>query len=310
MAGVFVSYRRADSAAWAGRLSDHLVMRFGGDLVFQDVEDIQPGADWQATIDEEIAGCEAFLAVIGPAWLTLTDATGTARIWANDDVLSNEIATALDQAPTVIPVLVGGAGMPAHDDLPAPVASLASRQAVTLRDDRWAADVGDLIEFLRQVVLPTRDRLSLGDAQRELYRLQTAYFEVLDTSPAEALDLAQRAAQMLDRAMPLYPQDPWLKVTRGYVDKNRSMALSRLGRDDEAGTALAEAERTFVTMLEEDPHDAGAWNGRGSVAALRGEYRRSLEFIDRALEINPDYQEARSDRADVVSRLPTPRDGE
>jgi hypothetical protein len=41
MSGVFISYRRADSSRWANRLCDHLSMRFGKDLVFQDVEDIQ-----------------------------------------------------------------------------------------------------------------------------------------------------------------------------------------------------------------------------------------------------------------------------
>ena len=41
MSKVFISYRRADSAEWAKRLYCHLSMRFGEDLIFQDVDDIQ-----------------------------------------------------------------------------------------------------------------------------------------------------------------------------------------------------------------------------------------------------------------------------
>ena len=43
MASVFISYRRTDSADWAYRLNRHLTMRYGKDLIFQDVDDIKPG---------------------------------------------------------------------------------------------------------------------------------------------------------------------------------------------------------------------------------------------------------------------------
>ena len=38
MSGLFISYRRADSAGWAGRLKDHLEARYGADLVWQVVD--------------------------------------------------------------------------------------------------------------------------------------------------------------------------------------------------------------------------------------------------------------------------------
>lgn len=43
MAGVFISYRRTDGGGWAGRLRDHLTLRFGPNLVFQDVDDLEKG---------------------------------------------------------------------------------------------------------------------------------------------------------------------------------------------------------------------------------------------------------------------------
>lgn len=41
--GVFISYRRIDSQATAGRLSDDLKRAFGDDAVFRDIDDIAPG---------------------------------------------------------------------------------------------------------------------------------------------------------------------------------------------------------------------------------------------------------------------------
>ena len=46
MAGVFLSYRRNDSGGWAGRLRDHLALRYGEDRVWQDVDNLTVGADY------------------------------------------------------------------------------------------------------------------------------------------------------------------------------------------------------------------------------------------------------------------------
>ncbi len=305
MGTVFVSYRRADSSGWAGRLNDHLSLRFGADLVFQDVEDIDPGADWRETITKTIAACEAFLAVIGPQWLELADDEGRPRISLDEDVLRNEIQQALEAKRTVVPVLVGGAGMPPEEDLPESIQILAARQAVALRDDRWTADVQALIEELRQLVLPSRKTLTLEDAKRELYDLQKRYFDALegDHDPAGALELAQKASRLLDRVLPLYPDDPWLKAARGYSHKNEAMALQRLGRSEEAKAKTGEAERVFSTMVTEDPNDAAAWNGRGTIAALQGAFEQALEFVERALELDPTYEAAWRDRERLLPRL-------
>ena len=48
---VFVTYRHADSAAYAGRLHDALVDEFGEGEVFQDVAGIDPGVDFEVAID-------------------------------------------------------------------------------------------------------------------------------------------------------------------------------------------------------------------------------------------------------------------
>ncbi|MFO7634710.1 MAG: TIR domain-containing protein [Caldilinea sp.] len=301
MSRVFISYRRADSAPWAHRLSDHLGLRFGKDLVFQDVDDIKPGADWLATIRQALAACQVFLILIGRQWLV--DSQGRHRLSDPDDVLREEITQALASNGAAIPVLVDGAAMPAATDLPTPLQPLTRRQAMVLSDTTWIGDVERLIERLAELVLPSVEQIPLRVAQRELFEKQERYFDLLKPSPAEALELAQKAQGYLDRVLPLYPQDPYLKVARGYMFKNEGMALARLGRHDESHDALDQGKRIFRTMIAERPLDESAWNGLGSIAAVRGDLAEALRYIDRALEINPGYTYAQQDRQTVQQAM-------
>ena len=49
---IFISYRRADTAGYGGRLHEALVARFGSSGVFRDIDAIQPGTDFAATIED------------------------------------------------------------------------------------------------------------------------------------------------------------------------------------------------------------------------------------------------------------------
>lgn len=302
MSRVFISYRRADSAEWANKLYKHLSMRFGKDLVFQDVDDIKPGGDFLETIRQELASCQVFLILIGPRWLI--DAQGRRRLDDPNDVLRMEIAEALSGEGTVVPVLIGGAGMPSFDALPDPLKPLSRRQGMNLADDQWIPNVEALIGRLREIILPRAEDIPLPQAEQELYEMQLQYFDLLDNrSAADALDLAQKTQAYLDRVLPLYPQDPGLKVTRGYLYKNEAMALIRLGRHDESKRALNRGESIFRTMLDERPRDAGAWNGLGSIEAVRGDYKKAHEYVDEALRILPNYPAALQDHELILAHL-------
>jgi hypothetical protein len=61
MAGVFISYRRSDSQAWADRLADSLTLRFGGGLIWRDVDDIPAGEPWPTAIRKALAAADAVL---------------------------------------------------------------------------------------------------------------------------------------------------------------------------------------------------------------------------------------------------------
>ncbi|MFT3862317.1 toll/interleukin-1 receptor domain-containing protein [Micropruina sp.] len=90
-----ISYRRGETAWPARQLYEVLVARFGAGSVFKDVDAIEPGEDFVERITEAVAGCDVLLALIGPHWLTMTDATGARRLDDPDDFVRLELAAAL-----------------------------------------------------------------------------------------------------------------------------------------------------------------------------------------------------------------------
>ena len=152
MAGIFIGYRRDDSAGHARALFDRLRAHFGADLVFMDVTDIEPGMDFTEVLDKAIGSCDVLLAVIGREWLTATDIAGSRRLDDQHDFVRLEMTTALRRKIRVIPVLVQNAVLPSASVLPPEIAALATRQSIELRDTRWDADVMDLIKALEKLV--------------------------------------------------------------------------------------------------------------------------------------------------------------
>lgn len=149
MPSIFISYRREDSAGFAGRLADALERDFPAEQVFRDVDDIRPGEDFVRAIEDRLAAVDVVLVLIGPHWLEASR-DGQRRLEAADDFVRLEVRTALALGKPVIPLLVGGARMPAETDLPEDIRPLARRQAFVLSDAGWRADV----ERLRAALLP------------------------------------------------------------------------------------------------------------------------------------------------------------
>lgn len=145
---IFISYRRSDSAGYAGRLYDALSMRFGDERIFMDIDRIPIASDFRQVIADALASTDLVLVLIGPSWLSLTDKNGQRRLDDPGDLVRLEVIEALRRNVRVLPVLVQGAQMPAADDLPAPLAELARIQALELSDRRWRSD---LEEFLSAV---------------------------------------------------------------------------------------------------------------------------------------------------------------
>jgi hypothetical protein len=153
---VFISYRRAAGAGYAGRIADALVEHFGEDKVFRDIDSLEPGLDFAEAIERAIESSEVLIAVIGKNWLTAPDAAGQKRLEKPDDYVRTEIATALKRNIRVIPLLVQGAAMPSARDLPDDLAPLSRRNAFEIHDSSWRDDIQRLVTTLERVIKGNR----------------------------------------------------------------------------------------------------------------------------------------------------------
>jgi formylglycine-generating enzyme required for sulfatase activity len=152
---IFISYRRDDSSAWAGRLYDGLSRHFVSNQIFMDVDAIEPGVDFVEAIEKSVGSCEALIAVIGKRWLISSDEEGGRRLDNPEDSVRIEIVTALKRGIRVIPVLVDGASMPRSRDLPDDLKSLARRNALEVSHNRFRADLERLIGAVERAVEKT-----------------------------------------------------------------------------------------------------------------------------------------------------------
>lgn len=152
MPSIFISYRRSDSHADVGRIYDRLAAHFGKAAVFKDVDDIPPGVDFRDYLNRTLNQCEVLLAVIGPSWLTATDAQGRRRLDNPADWVRVEIEEALCRDDVlVVPLLVSYAALPQPNELPESLQDLAYRNYREARPDPdFHKDMGRLIDGLEQ----------------------------------------------------------------------------------------------------------------------------------------------------------------
>src|SRR5690348_13239256 len=176
---IFISYRRGDTAGYAGRLYDRLHDRFPQNEIFVDV-DMAPGIDFIEEIEKNVGSCDVLIAVIGKHWLTAADEEGRRRLDDPEDFLRLEIATALKRGIRVIPVLVDSASMPQRGELPDDLKPLTRRNALNISHDRFPADAERLISAVEQVLESARverqrkreEQERMEADQREIEHLQ------------------------------------------------------------------------------------------------------------------------------------------
>jgi tetratricopeptide (TPR) repeat protein len=134
---IFISYRRDDAPAYAGRIADQLGALVGVHRVFMDVEDIRPGQNFAEAIDRTLAHCSTVLVVIGPRWFEILQQRAAT---SQEDYVVHEISAALARKANVVPLFVGGATSALLSGLPAALADLSFHQAVELHDASFKDD--------------------------------------------------------------------------------------------------------------------------------------------------------------------------
>ena len=198
---IFISYRRDDSAGYAGRLFDFLSARFGSNNVFMDIDTIEPGDDFRKVVKSAVGACDVVLVMIGKHWLNITDAKGLRRLDDTGDWVRVEIATALANPDVrLIPVLVRGAPMPGDHDLPEDLKELAWRNALELSDSRFQHDASRLVAVIEW----TTERPTVARAIRT-YRSNAANYWA---AAAGVLALVLVIGVVLYNRMPALPASP------------------------------------------------------------------------------------------------------
>lgn len=168
MSKILISYRREDSADATGRIYDRLVQQFGRAAVFKDVDSIPLGINFRKHLDEQVAKCDVFLAVIGPDWMGSKASEGMSRLDDPRDFVRIEIESALKREIPVIPVLVRGATIPASERLPSSLQELSDRNGIAVRSDPdFHRDMDRLIEHLRGQLEEQRDQASFPDVHHK-----------------------------------------------------------------------------------------------------------------------------------------------
>ncbi len=136
---VFISYRRRDTEADAGRLHADLTTRFGEDRLFMDVDNVPLGANVQHKISDAISQSAALLAVVGPDWQP-------------SEWIQIELETAFKMGVPVIPVCVRRAEMPRRRDLPETLQDFAVLNAAEIEHQSWRRDLEPILNALQQLL--------------------------------------------------------------------------------------------------------------------------------------------------------------
>lgn len=175
---IFISYRRSDAGALAGRIADTLQADFGTSNVFYDHESILAGAQFPDSIRRALVESTVVLVLIGRNWLASADDAGRRRLDIEEDFVRIEIATAL-ACPNVmiVPVLLEGAAMPSAGELPAALQPFAAHQAaLPIANATFSRDVAALSSALQEAIWA---RLDMADRIKHVLRLTPVWSVVL-----------------------------------------------------------------------------------------------------------------------------------
>jgi tetratricopeptide (TPR) repeat protein len=323
---VFISYRRQDSADFAGLIYDRLVESFGTDALVRDINSISLGVDFRQYLESLINRCTLVLVVIGPSWATATSPSGKRRIDDTQDFVRIELESALRHQIPLIPVLVNGATMPSKDELPGTLGAIAYRNAVEISTTRSQEDMAHLIEIIKENFLrasppsPPKSQRSESSESKVTAEVssklksrktrmgsrsggthprgnrpasaQSFDTVVAMTSRADILrkqGLLEKALDAYDELIEQYP-DVVTPLT------GRADVLRAMGRLDEALAAYDDVIRRF-------PENVVAKNGRAQVLESQGRLDEALAAFDEIVRQHPDDAPAKNGRAYLLRSL-------
>jgi hypothetical protein len=149
---VFISYRRSDAPAAAGRVANDLAEHFGLRRVFLDISGIAPSRAWDESIGGALVACKAGVIVIGRSWLAPGPQGQPPRLHQQDDVVRTEIEALLQRRNAIFPLLVEGARLPDASELPDTLTPLLRFQATAIDNGGWGTTMSLLIREIESVI--------------------------------------------------------------------------------------------------------------------------------------------------------------
>jgi tetratricopeptide (TPR) repeat protein len=262
--GIFINYRREDTAAQASALFSFISDHFGADRVFMDVDSIASGASFVTAIQQAVSQCDVLLALIGRNWLAIADRSGKRVIEDPDDFVRAEIETALRREIPVIPVLVDGATLPRTEDLPPSLRSLTTRQAVELSQAHFRDDATRLISDINHW---------LGDEPGQPAEAEEMPSQPPDEESVRLSDAQQAALAEAQRAVERNPNDP--------------DAYSRLASLMQAAGHTEEALDLARHAVDLNPDDAELYSSVAGLLQAGGRTDEALDLARHAVELDP-----------------------
>lgn len=305
MPGIFISYRRTDTLAWAGHLFADLRKSFGGSQIFMDINGgIPRGANFEQTLTTALAGCDALLALVGPEWSTCRRSDGIRRLDVSTDWVRNEIATALRRNIPVVPVVFGGARLPRDAELPEDIRPLRKIQEAEITDKRWDYDFGALVNDLLKFPL-LKQLHDVASANTGLGHLK----DLIATVPAVA-DAVSRSKEVIENT---YREVGRLELFKNIHDSLHTIEFQCLRPMQEGGAATR--LRPFrTTFSAEARRIQEAMQGRDLDANLRNDITDGLESAAMAFQAALDapgdlaHRRVVNELVALLSLLPTKLD--
>jgi Caspase domain/TIR domain len=195
---IFVNYRTDDARADARGIYKALIEKFGERGVFMDVRDLSPGQEFDAVIAAELDRSDVLIAVIGKHWIEILDRRAVSGA---QDLMREEIATALNRNIIVIPVQIDDAVIPSANLLPEDIRRLVAHETLQIRHKTFDRDVADLIAAIE---LRRKERLESSVATRVTERRvalvvgngRYAHAERLTNPPKDAEAVANMLATL------------------------------------------------------------------------------------------------------------------
>jgi tetratricopeptide (TPR) repeat protein len=297
---VFLSYRREDSD-YALLLYEYLKQNFGRERVFLDTAFIEPGQDFVAILERELASCVAFIALIGRGWLE-----SISRLQEPDDFVRLEISSVLERGIRLVPVLAGRAKMPKAQEFPAGLAQLSRLSALEIRVD---ADLATLTRLLGQSLPRLAPKPAVRDPalsrvvallKRQAHRSQIRAIGLIGQGDTQrALEEANESAEISLCLQQWIPDDIGLDLYLGYIYKALSQAYEADKRADLAQEYADLAASVFERANASDAHSrypatdrASALSGLGNIYYERGDLDQAIKSYRAAVQLAPDYASA------------------